>query len=109
MLTVPRSFWQRGIVALRNILSTFRFPGEAALSSLEPLPHLHVFTFSVIPTQLGRTDPFCVLLHDPTLIFVVKAFGSVKHEGPYCRRAADWRDLPGVVHRGLHVVLPCVR
>ena len=54
--------------------------------------------------QLGRTDPFCILLHDPTFIFVVKAFGSVRHEGPYYRLAAEWRDLPGVLHRGSHVV-----
>ena len=53
------------------------------LSFLALLPHLLVSTFSVVPLQLGRDDPFCVLLHDPTLIFVVKAFGSVKHEGPF--------------------------
>ena len=64
-----------------------------------------VHYFFVVSMQLGRTDPFC----DPTLIFVVEAFGSVKHEGPYYRHAADWRDLPGVVRRGLHVVLPCIR
>ena len=44
--------------------------------------HTHVFTFSVVPTQLGRTDPFRVRQHGPTLRLVVKAFGSVKHEGP---------------------------
>ena len=64
-----------------SVLSTLRLPGYIMLSFLAPLPHLHVSTFSVDPMQLGRDDPFCVLLHDPTLIFVVKAFGSVKHEG----------------------------
>ena len=27
---------------------------------------------------------------------------------PYIQYAADWRDLPGFVHRGLHVVVPSV-
>ena len=52
------------------------------LSTLAPLPHLHVSTFSVVPTQLERTDPICVHQHGPTLRYVVKAFGSVKHERP---------------------------
>ena len=47
-----------------------------------PSPHLHMFTFSFVPTQLGKTDSCCVPQHGPTLIFVVKARGSVKHEGP---------------------------
>ena len=28
------------------------------------------------------TNPFCVLLHDPTMIFIVERLGSVEHEGP---------------------------
>ena len=39
----------------------------------------------------------------------VLAVGSVKQDSPYKQHAAEWRDLPGVVHRGLHVVLPSVR
>ena len=27
---------------------------------------------------------------------------------PHCQHASGWRDLSGVVHWGLHVVLPCV-
>ena len=42
-------------------------------------------------------------------MFVVKELGSVKHESPFKLHVAEWRDLPGVVHRGLHVVLPNVR
>ena len=53
---------------LDGMESSIRFPGLDALPSVEPMPNLHVFTFSVIPSQLGRTDPFCVLQHDPTLI-----------------------------------------
>ena len=34
---------------------------------------------------------------------------SVKHERPYKRHVTEWRNLPGVVHRGLHVVLPHAR
>ena len=75
-------FWLRAEVALRDILSTLRFPGQVELSSLSPLPRLRVSTFSIVP-MLGRTDPFGVLLHGPTLIFVVKAFRSVKHGDPY--------------------------
>ena len=42
---------------------------------------------------------------------LVVAVGSVKHEGPYQQHqhVSEWRTLPGVVHRGLHVVLPSVR
>ena len=83
-------FWRTRIVALRNFLNTFRFPSLAALPSVESMPNLHVFTFSIIPSQLGRTDPFCVLQHDPTLIFVVKALGSVKQEGTFNLQGADW-------------------
>ena len=39
----------------------------------------------------------------------MKALGSVKHAGPSYQHAADWRDLPGIVHRGIHVVLPSVQ
>ena len=34
--------------------------------------------------------------------------GSVKHERPSLQQMAKWRNRPVVVHRGLHVVLPCV-
>ena len=33
--------------------------------------------------------------------------GSVKHERPSLQQIAKWRNLPVVVHWGLHVVLPC--
>ena len=32
--------------------------------------------------------------------------GSVEHERPSLQQMAKWRNLPGVVHWGLHVVLP---
>ncbi len=32
--------------------------------------------------------------------------GSVKHERPSLQQMAKWRNLPGVVHCGLHFVLP---
>ena len=51
-------------------------------STLAPLPHLHVFTLSAVPSQHVKTDPHCVPQHGTTLRFVVKALGSVKHEGP---------------------------
>ena len=41
---------------------------------------------------------------DDKCIFV----GSVKHERPSLQQMAKWRNLPGVVHWGLHVVLPSV-
>ena len=41
-------------------------------------------------------------------MFVVRAFGSVKYESPFYQHAAEWRNLPGVAHRGIHVVLPNV-
>ena len=33
---------------------------------------------------------------------------SIKHERPSLQQMARWRNLPGVVHWGLHVVLPRV-
>ena len=101
---VPRSFWQRGIVALQYIPSTLRSPDLVALSSLGQLPHQLVSFFF---RCFGVT--FLALLHGPILIFVLKVFGFVKHEGPYHQHVAEWRDVPGVLHRGLHVGLPCVR
>ena len=59
--------------------------------------------------ECSSGSPFLALLHGPTLIFVVNVFGFAKHEGPYCQHVAEWGYLPGVVHRGLHVVLPSVR
>ena len=38
-----------------------------SLSSLAPLLHLHVFTFSVVPLQLGSADPYGVPQHGTTL------------------------------------------
>ena len=54
----------------------------SSLPALAPLPHLHVFTFSFVPSQLVRTDPYCDPQHDTSLRFVAKELGSVKHEDP---------------------------
>ena len=32
---------------------------------------------------------------------------TIKHERPSLQQMAKWRNLPGVVHRGVHIVLPC--
>ena len=49
---------------------------------MAPLPHHRVSTFSISLFRCSRRPiPFCVLQHGPTLIFVVKAFRAVKHEG----------------------------
>ena len=58
--------------------------------------------------QLGRTDPFCVLLHGPTLIFC-RGSGSVKHEGPSTSKRLIGEICQALLHRSLHVVLPNVR
>ena len=71
--------------------------------------HTFVCTHFPLFRCSGRLIPFGVLLHGPTLIFVVKALSSVKHGGPSTKIAAVRRDLPGSVHRSLHVVLPNVR
>ena len=41
--------------------------------------------------------------------FLVEWLGSVEHGGTCHQHAADWRGMPGIVHRGLHVVLLFVR
>ena len=68
-----------------------------------------MFTSCVIPTQLGRTDPFLRLSTRSDLDFFRKALSPVKQESPFYRQAAEWRDLPGVQLRVFHVVLSNAR
>ena len=62
--------------------------------------------FLAVPLQFGCSEPHGVPQHGAILRFVVKALGSVEHEGP---TTSNLLHLPGFEHRGLHVVLPSVR
>ena len=83
---------------------SFRFPGFCGIDAKPS--RIHIFRYSVAARQDWS------LLRPSTrsdLIFDVKALGSVKQEGPFNLQGADWWDLPSVVHRCLHVDLPCVQ
>ena len=65
----------------------------------------HVFAFSW--TRQSRPSPFCLVFTTSRLWRQnAQIVGSVKLERPSQQQMAKWRNLPGVVHWGLHVVLP---
>ena len=47
-------------------------------------------TLTRMSSDAARKDPLCVPQHGPTLRLVVKALGSVKHEGQFIQQAAAW-------------------
>ena len=51
---------------------------------------------------------FSLVLATSRLRRQLHVVGSVKHERPSLQQMAKWRNLPGVVHQGLHVVVPRV-
>ena len=62
--------------------------------------------FAIFWTRQSRPSPFCLVLTPSRLWRQLHVVGSVMHERPSPQQMAKWRNLPGVVHWGLHVVLP---
>ena len=68
-------------------------------------PYLGFASAGVAPLS-----PRCRKLLDETVktfaFAVLHVVRSIKHERPSLQQMAKWRNLPGVVHWGLHVVVP---
>ena len=84
-------------------------PAEVSpLCEMGPVLYLGIQSLFLCPWHLQLKFSIVFIRRCTGTLFVL-AVGSVKHDSPYKQHVAEWRNLPGVVHRGLHVVLPSMR